>query len=160
MAPFAIGEDASRMAADHAAAQEFLTRWEEAWNRHDAHQLCLLHTPDANTVNRFGTLVQGRDELEKALGFLHGEGGPFHEVTAPPLKMLDLRQIARDVMILQASWTSPVMKPNGKLDLAKEDAMIVSYTLLKEGSSWRAAQVDLHNVDKMDLPFSNAGQRS
>ena len=38
--------------------------------------------------------------------------------------------------------------------------MLVSYTLLKEGSSWRAAQVDLHNVDKMDLPFSNAGQRS
>ncbi len=38
--------------------------------------------------------------------------------------------------------------------------MLVSYTLLKEGSDWRATQMDLHNVEKMDLPFSSAGQKS
>ena len=38
--------------------------------------------------------------------------------------------------------------------------MLVSYTLLKVGGDWKATQMDLHNVEKMDLPFSNAGQKS
>ena len=158
--PAIKGEGPSNPAADRTAANEFLSKWEHAWNNHDAHQLCLLHTPDANTVNRFGTLVQGREALEKALGFLHNPGGPFHDVTAPPLRLIDVRQIAPTIMILQASWKSPVMNPNGELDLAKQDDMIVSYTLRKSSSQWRAVQVDLHNVEKMNLPFSNAGQRS
>jgi uncharacterized protein (TIGR02246 family) len=159
-APMLQGEGSTGSAADTAAAKEFLVKWERAWNAHDAHQLGLLHTPDANTVNRFGTFVQGREALEKALGFLHAPGGPFHEVTAPPLELVDIRQIAPGVMILQARWKSPVMKPDGKLDLTKDDDMIVSYTLLRSGGSWRAVEVDLHNVEKMDLPFSNADQKS
>lgn len=142
-----------------ASAKEFLSKWERAWNNHDTHQLCQLHTADANTVNRHGTLVQGHEALEKALAFLHGVEGPYHEVTAPPLQLIDLRQIAPNVMILQASWISPVMNPDGKLDLAKQNDMIVSYTLLKEGGDWRATQVDLHNIEKMDLPYSNARQK-
>ena len=51
------------------------------------------------------------------------------------------------------------MNPNGKLDVAKQDDMVVSYTLLKEGAAWKATQMDLHNIEKMDLPFSNAGQK-
>jgi uncharacterized protein (TIGR02246 family) len=160
VAPFLKGEGPTGPPADYVAAKEFLGKWEHAWNKHDAHQLCLLHTPDANTVNRFGTLVQGREALEKALGFLHGVGGPFHDVTAPQLQLVDLRQIAPNLIILQASWKSPVMNPDGKLDPVKQDDMIVSYTLLKSSDGWRATQVDLHNVDKMDLPFSNAGQKT
>ncbi len=156
--PVLKGESLTGPTAGRAAANDFLAEWEHAWNRHDAHQLCLLHTPDANTVNRHGTFVQGHEALEKALGFLHGVGGPYHDVTAPPLQLIDLRQIAPNVMILQASWQSPVMNPDGKLDLAKQNDMLVSYTLLKEGGDWRATQVDLHNVEKMDLPYSNAGQ--
>lgn len=159
-APLLTGEVLSVSPADHAVAIEFLIKWENAWNNHDAHQLCLLHTPDANTVNRFGTLVQGEQALEKALGFLHGAGGPYHNVTAPPLQLIDLRQIAPNVIVLQAGWSSPVMNPNGKLDVTKQDAMLVSYTLLKSGGGWRATQVDLHNVEKMDLPYSNPGQKS
>ena len=158
-APLLQGGGTTNSFPNGAAAQEFLTRWEHAWNSHDAHQLCLLHTFDANTVNRFGTLVQGRDALEKALGFLHGVGGPFHTVAAPPLHIVALRQIAPNVMILQASWKSPVMNPDGELDPTKQDDMIVSYTLVGDGGDWKATQVDLHNVDKMDLPFSNAGQK-
>ena len=153
-------EDLTGSPADNAAAKEFMSKWDNAWNNHDAHQLSLLHSPDAITVNRFGTLVRGRKALEKALGYLHGVSGPFHEITAPPLQLMDLRQVAPTVMILQASWKSPVMNPDGKLDRAKQNDMIVSYTLLKSGGDWKATQVDLHNVDKMDLPFSNAGQKS
>ena len=74
-APFLHSETLNAQSAN-ASAKEFLSKWERAWNNHDAHQLCLLHTPDANTVNRFGTLVQGHEALEKALGFLHRVGGP------------------------------------------------------------------------------------
>ncbi len=152
-------EDLTGSPAHNATAKEFLSKWDYAWNSHDAHQLSLLHTPDAITVNRFGTLVQGREAIEKALGFLHGVGGPYHDVTAPPLQLIDVRQIAANVMILQAGWKSPVMNPDGKLDLAKQNDMLVSYTLLKESGEWKATQVDLHNVEKMDLPYSNAGQK-
>ncbi len=145
--------------ANRAVAKEFLSKWIRAWNQHDAHQLGLLQTLDANTVNRFGTLVQGRAAVEKALGFLHNPGGPYHDVTAPPLQLIDVRQIAPNVIILQASWKSPVMNPDGKLDLAKEDDMLVSYTLLKVDGNWKATQMDLHNVEKMDLPYSSPGQR-
>ncbi len=143
-----------------ATANEFLTKWIEAWNHHDAKRLGLLQTSDANTVNRFGSLVEGRAAVTKALGFLHDPGGPYHDVAAPPLQLIDVRQIAPTVIILQASWKSPVMNPDGKLDLSKEDDMLVSYTLLKEGVSWKATQMDLHNVEKMKLPFSSAAQKS
>ena len=76
--------------------------------------------------------------VEKALGFLHNPGGPYHDVTAPPLQLIDVRQIASNVIILQASWKSPVMNPDGKLDLAKQNNMLVSYTLLQESGDWKA----------------------
>jgi hypothetical protein len=153
------GEVPTNLAAARATANGFLGNWIEAWNHHDAHQLGLLQTSDANTVNRFGTLVEGRNAVEKALGFLHNPGGPYHDVTAPPLQLLDVRQIAPTVIILQASWKSPVMNPDGKLDLAKEDDMLVSYTLLKVDGNWKATQMDLHNVEKMNLPYSSPKQR-
>jgi hypothetical protein len=158
--PLVRSEEPTSTAVTRATANEFLSKWVQAWNHHDAHQLGLLQTLDANTVNRFGTLVEGRAAVEKALGFLHNPGGPYHDVTAPPLHLIDVRQIAPSVMIVQASWKSPVMNPDGKLDLAKEDDMLVSCTLLKVGGDWRATQMDLHNVEKMNLPFSTAGQKS
>ncbi len=52
------------------------------------------------------------------------------------------------------------MTPDGKLDLAKENDMLVSFTLLKESGEWKATQMDLHNVEKMDLPYSSPGQKA
>ena len=158
-APILRSEGPTSPAVARVTANEFLSKWLQAWNHHDAQQLGLLQTSDANTVNRFGTLVEGRAAVEEALGFLHKPGGPYHGVTAPPLQLIDVRQIAPNVIILQASWKSPVMNADGKRDLAKEDDMLVSYTLLKVGTDWKATQMDLHNVEKMALPFSNPGQK-
>jgi hypothetical protein len=158
--PILKGEEPTGPAATRATANEFLSKWIQAWNHHAADQLGSLQTSDANTVNRFGTLVQGRAAVEKALGFLHNPGGPYHDVTAPPLQLIDARQIAPTVIILQASWESPVMTPDGKLDLSRQDDMIVSYTLLKQRGQWIATQMDLHNIEKMDLPFSSPAQKS
>jgi len=145
--------------ADLSGAEQFMTKWDEAWGVHDAHGLALLHTEDAVTVNRYGTLLQGRVATEQALAFLHGETGPFGRSKFPPLKMLALRQIAPDVMVLQTGWKNPVMHPNGKPDEAQVNEMIVTFVLVKIGQEWKASQIDPHNVEKMDLPYANPGQK-
>jgi hypothetical protein len=35
----------------------------------------------------------------------------------------------------------------------------VTFVLLKGASGWLASEVNLVNVEKMDLPFSNPGQK-
>ena len=118
-----------------------------------------LHTDDAVTVNRFGTLVRGKMDLAKALGFLHGPTGPFHNSVFPPLELLIERAIAPSLRIVQAKWQNPVMRPNGTIDPGSTNDMIVTFVLLKTGTAWLACEVNLVNVEKMDLPFSNPGQR-
>jgi acyl-CoA reductase-like NAD-dependent aldehyde dehydrogenase len=145
--------------AEPEKAESFLHRWDEAWARHDGIALAALHTEDAVTVNRFGTVVQGRPALEKALGFLHGPGGPFHNSDAPPLELLIQRTIAAGVVVVQAKWQNPVMKPDGKIDPAAINDMIVTFVLVPGPLGWLASEVNLVNVEKMDLPFSNPGQK-
>jgi len=58
----------------------FLQTYDDAWARHDSRALAMLHADDVLVVNRFGSMVEGRRELEKVMGFLHGPGGPFHTV--------------------------------------------------------------------------------
>ena len=147
-------------AADHSAAvDEFLHQWDQAWAKHDATALAALHTDDAVTVNRFGTVVRGREDLGKALGFLHGPHGPFHNSVFPALELLVERSIAPKVLAIQAKWQNPVMRPDGTIDPESINDMIVTFVLLKTGSAWLASEVNLVNVEKMDLPFSNPGQR-
>jgi hypothetical protein len=141
-------------------ASGFLAAWDRAWNDHDAHLLGDLHTSDAITVNRFGTLVAGRSSTEKALGFLHSPKGPFGQSRFPSLKLLEGRRVAPDVMIVQASWQNPVMHPDGSISETAWNDMIMTFVLVHDGVCWRASQVDAHNVEKMHLPFSNPGQKS
>jgi hypothetical protein len=147
-------------AADDAEdGKLFLHQWDEAWARHDAAAIAALHTNDAVTVNRFGTVVRGRVELTKALGFLHGAQGPFHNSVFPPLELLIQRSIAPKVQALQAKWQNPVMRPDGAIDPTSINDMIVTFILLKTGAAWLASEVNLVNVEKMNLPFSNPGQK-
>lgn len=146
-------------ADDSGAVNDFLHKWEEAWAKHDAAAIAALHTDDAVTVNRFGTVVRGREDLVKALSFLHGVHGPFHNSVFPPLELLIQRSIAPNVQAAQAKWQNPVMRPDGTIDPASINDMIVTFILLKTGGAWLASEVNLVNVEKMDLPFSNPGQR-
>ncbi|MEI9977222.1 MAG: hypothetical protein WDO73_37310 [Ignavibacteriota bacterium] len=141
------------------AVKTFLHKWDEAWAKHDATAIAGLHTEDAVTVNRFGTVVRGRADLEKALGFLHGTGGPFHNSVFPPLELLIQRFVAPSVQVIQAKWQNPVMKPDGKIDPTSVNDMIVTFVLLKGASGWLASEVNLVNVEKMNLPFSNPGRK-
>jgi uncharacterized protein (TIGR02246 family) len=141
------------------AVKAFLRKWDEAWAKHDARAIADLHTDDAVTVNRFGTVVRGKTNLEKALGFLHGAAGPFHNSVFPSVELLIQRLIAPRVQAVQAKWQNPVMKPDGRIDPASINDMIVTFVLLKGASGWLASEVNLVNVEKMNLPFSNSGQK-
>jgi len=141
-------------------ASGFLTAWDRAWNDHDAHALGDLHTSDAITVNRFGTLVVGRLSTERALGFLHSPDGPFGRSRFPSLKLMEGRRIAPDAMIVQAGWQNPVMHSDGSISEVEWNDMIMTFVLVCEGDRWRASQVDAHNIEPMHLPYSNAGQKS
>ena len=144
--------------ADVAGANKFMTQWDAAWAAHNADAMAALLTEDAVTVNRFGTLLPGREATRKALAFLHGDSGPFGHSKFPALEVLGLRSVA-GVMILQTKWQNPVMNPDGKTDPVKVSDMIVTFVLVKSGKQWKATQVDLHNVEKMNLPYSSAGQK-
>jgi len=141
-------------------ASQFLASWEKAWNNHDARALGELHTLNAVTVNRFGTLVVGRAATEKALGFLHSKEGPFGHSKFPAPKLIEGRRVAPEVIIVHAGWKNPVMHPDGKISETEWNDMIVTFVLVREAQVWRTSEVDAHNVEKMNLPFSNAGQKS
>jgi uncharacterized protein (TIGR02246 family) len=145
--------------AESEAVKSFLHRWDEAWAKHDGIALAALHTEDTVTVNRFGTVLQGRPAVEEALGFLHGPGGPFHNTVAPPLELLIQRTIAVGVIAVQARWQSPVMNPEGKIDPAAINDMLATFVLVQGPAGWLASEVNMINVEKMDLPFSNPSQK-
>ncbi len=96
---------------------------------------------------------------EKALRFLHSKEDPFGRSNFPALKLMEARRIASEVIIVHAAWKNPVMHPDGKISETEWNAMIVTFVLVSEGQMWRASEVDAHNVEKMELPFSNPGQK-
>ena len=154
----AIAAGPSLPLPDTDGAQRFIDAWDAAWTHHDATAIAALHTNDAITVNRFGTVVNGRTALERALGFLHGPDGPFHRSVFPRQTIIAVRMVAPTVMIVQTKWKNPMMKPDGKIDPASTNDMVVTFVLVQRGTDWQATEVNLVNVEKMDLPFSNPGQ--
>jgi ketosteroid isomerase-like protein len=140
-------------------AEAFLKDWVAAWNGRDAHALASLHTDDAMTINRYGTLIRGRSSSEEALSFLLGPQGSFGDTVFPPMKIVVLREIVPGVAIVQSSWGAPVLGANGKTVPVQFNEMILTYTLVKHGADWKTTQIDGHNVEKMHLPYSSPDQK-
>ena len=64
------------------------------------------------------------------------------------------------MVIVNAAWKNPVMHPDGKISQTEWNDMLVTYVLVRQAQVWKASEVDAHNVEKMELPFSNPGQKS
>ncbi len=140
------------------AVQDFLHQWVTAWNARDAHALADLHTADCVTINRYGTVIPDRNSAEAALSFLLGPQGPFGATVFEPMQLVTVREVATGVAILQASWQAPVLAPNGTIVPGEFNPMMLSYTLLNRNGQWKTTQIDGHNVDHMELPFSSPEQ--
>ena len=137
--------------------ETFLAAYDAAWGSHDPHALAMLHTEDVLVVNRFASMVEGRDELERVMAFLHGPGGPFHTVTFPWQKTLVNRMLGSDLATLHASWKNPAMGAGDQLANSGEPKpwvdMISTYLLARTAGSWKIVQHDLHSVDPIKFPI-------
>lgn len=118
-----------------------------------------MHAENAVTINRYGTLIRGRADSEEALAFLLGPQGPFGDFVFPPMELVAARQIVPEVVIAQTTWSAPVLGADGQTVPDQFNEMILSYTLVRQGDDWKATQIDGHNVEKMDLPYSSKEQK-
>jgi uncharacterized protein (TIGR02246 family) len=134
----------------------FLQTYDDAWASHDPHALAMLHAEDVLVVNRFGSMLEGRAELEKAMAFLHGPGGPFHTVTFPRQQLVVSRILNPTVATLHAKWKNPTMGPGDQLAHDSQTPwvdLLSTYLLGRHGQTWRIVQHDLHSVDPIKFPF-------
>ena len=125
------------------SAQQFLELWGKAWDTHDVDAIMKLHADDCVTVNRFGVIASGKDEIRRGVVWLHN--GPFHNSHFAAPKLLDQRKTAPGVITLQASWKNP----SGKAGPAEDD--LVMTVILKDfgAEGWLAEEVDTHTVEPL-----------
>ena len=123
-----------------ASAQQFLELWGKAWDAHDVDGIMKLQADDCVTVNRFGVVANGKDEIRRGVTWLHN--GPFHAAHFAPPKLLDQRKVAPGVVTLQASWKNP----SGKAEPAEDDLVLT--VVLKDfgNGGWLAEEIDTHTV--------------
>lgn len=141
--------------------EDFFSRWVDGWNRRDATALIALHTVDAVTINRYGTMLDGRLEAAEALGFLLSSNGPFRaDVVFPPMVVRRWREVADGVAIVQVTWAAPVLEADGHSRDKSWNDMILTFCLIKSGDEWLMTQADGHNIDPMNLPFSHDIQKT
>lgn len=125
------------------SAQQFLELWGKAWEAHDVDAIMKLHADDCVSVNRFGVVASGKDEIRRTVAWL--QNGPFRTAHFPAPKLLDQRKLAPGVITLQASWGNP----SGKTDPA-EDALVMSVVLKDYGTEgWLAEEIDAHTVEPL-----------
>jgi uncharacterized protein (TIGR02246 family) len=135
---------------------QFLQSYDNAWANHDPHALAMLHAEDVLVVNRFGSMLEGRVELEQAMGFLHGPGGPFHAVTFPRQQLIASRILNPNMATLHVKWKNPAMGPGDQLAHGSQTPwvdMLSTYLLGRNGKTWQLVQHDLHSVDPIKFPF-------
>lgn len=142
---------------------QFITAFDDAWARHDAHGLSMLHTEDVIVINRYGSMLEGRVELGKALHFLHDPGGPFHDVSFPRQKILTSRSLGANMAAIHTKWRNPEMATGDQLKSSGANMrwvdMVATYLLVHGTGGWQLAQHDLHNVDPIQFPFATKWNR-
>jgi steroid delta-isomerase-like uncharacterized protein len=78
--------------------QDFIDRYNAAWNAHDLETIVAMHTEDSVFENHVtGDRYQGRDEIARAIA------GIFH--VFPDLSFASRRQYLRDDLVVQ-EWTA------------------------------------------------------
>lgn len=123
-----------------SSPQQFLELWGKAWDAHDVDAIMRLHADDCVTVNRFGVVATGKDEIRRGVAWLHN--GPFHTAHFAAPKLLDQHKVAPGVIVLQASWKNPSGKPD-----PPEDDLVMTIVLKDFGADgWFAEEIDTHAV--------------
>ena len=143
--PVAPAPVAEAPASDAAGVQTFLEAFVTAMNTHDPEAFLRLQAEDCATVNRAGRFFRDRGSVTPQIENLLKQG--FKDVQFPPFRILLQRRLAPDLVILQAAWQSPSLKPPPAPQVSN---MIVTFLLKRSGGAWLAEEVDSHDVE--DLP--------
>lgn len=115
-----------------ATPQQFLEAWGAAWDSHNVESMVHLYADDCTTVNRFGVIARGKDEIRRSLTWLHN--GPFHTAHFAAPKLLDQRKVG-SLSIVHASWKNP----SGRADPAEDD-LVLTLVLRDYGADGLVAQ--------------------
>ena len=138
-----VGMAGSAFGQTVGSAQQFLELWGKAWDTHDVDAIMKLHADDCVTVNRFGVVASGKDDIRRGVTWLHN--GPFHTAHFAAPKLLTQRKVAPGVIALQATWRNP----SGKSD-PPEDDLVMTVVLKDFGAEgWLAEEVDTHTVEPL-----------
>ena len=116
----ASARDTGSPSADEAAIRKLVAEQTEAWNRHDATAWSKDFAPDADFINIFGGVFQGRAEIEKRHAdiFLTLFKDSHTEVTVRRLVFLgkakDVAVVDTDHVVTGYGELPPTVRPSGE----------------------------------------------
>ena len=114
-------------AAARDIAARFVAAWQDAWNGNGPAAMARLYTPDSMLVG--AALGTGRDEVERLLGLIHGQGW-----TRIAIQLIEARAVDGVVLCVSAFTATGSGPTEGKTLDGKS-----THVLVRIGDDWLSA---------------------
>jgi uncharacterized protein (TIGR02246 family) len=129
-------------ADDENAIREIQSRWDDAWNRHDAKALSALVAEDVRFVNVAGQVLTGRGEFEALQARTHAM--QFKD-SVRTVTGTDIKFITADIAVAHVRWGMRGDKdPDGTLRQPRHGVMM--QVLMKRDGKWMVVAAQNTNV--------------
>jgi len=130
--------DAAAEAEARSAIDYLFSLMEQAWNRGDVESYSHLYGEDVGYVNRFGALLEGREEVAR----IHAQAfaGWLHD-TKLRLTTRRFRLLAPGVALAQVDVVT-----NGETPDSKDLQAIATIIISKVGTDWRVAALHVSEL--------------
>ena len=129
-------------ADDENAIREIQSRWDDAWNRHDAKALSALVAEDVRFVNVAGQVLTGRGEFEALQARTHAM--QFKD-SVRTVTGTDIKFITADIAVAHVRWGMRGDKdPDGTLRQPRHGVMM--QVLMKRDGKWAVVAAQNTNV--------------
>jgi len=140
----------AQLAGDESSVRAVVTKWDDAWNRHDMNSLAKLFTVDADFVNVGGRHWKGREQIEQQ----HTARLNQFKASVWTTKFVSVQFLKPDIAIAHIDWVlEGDTDPDGTLRPARGG--VFTWVLSKQGETWliRAAQnTNLGNLAPHSVP--------
>ncbi|MDZ4688940.1 MAG: SgcJ/EcaC family oxidoreductase [Planctomycetaceae bacterium] len=139
-----IESDTARLSsADESAVRSVVSEFAKTWNRHDMKAMHELNTADVEWINVTANHWRGNKMVHKGHDTIHRT---VFAKTDMSVDQTLVRAIAPDVAIAVATMKfGPVTIPSG--EVLPELRTRGSFTMVKEGGSWKIAHFQNTNID-------------
>ncbi len=141
------------MPDDENRINHVLTRFGEAWNRHDMSAFARLFAADGDFVDVFGNRFKGTAEIESALSARHA--GVFNDSRFDK-KESTIRFLTPDIALVHAVWElTGARSPEGVPQPSTLGMM--TYVMIKESAGWAIAALQNTLVSAPPTPRQKEG---